>query len=674
MNTQENRIVEPSGLLEDTELGGALLLEDTPDVSELAAGDTPVDVADASEMVSEEPAEESSVVEEVASSEEPYVGLLEDSLSDPILEELPAAPGDISGDLQEAIEVGAMGMIDKEQIIAELRGLVSSVDRAGARRVSELRKLYARIREAETSELRRVYMEQGGLEVDFVPPKDETYAVFSGLIAEYTRNRNRLSEEDRARRRENYRLKNEILSKMEELLTATTDFDVRRNAFRELQQEWKRIGSVTADQGRELQRAYMIQNDRFFDLVTINNELRDYDFRKNLEMKTALCESAEKLLDEPDVVLAYNQVHQLFNRWKEIGSVSKKWRDKTWDRFHRAFETINERHRVHYEEKRADEAVRIKEKEDIRAYVESIDYTVLKTMKDWDRQSQEVINRQKRWRELGLTRGRNAKMNQQFRRICDTYFAHRDDFFRERKGEFEKNASLKLELVLSAESLRDSTDWSETSAALSELQRRWRRIGSSYHGKDDQLWKRFRAACDAFFDRKTAHRNSLQEEETANLALKESLITRIETLDPSLPAGEALDLLRTCATEWNDIGHVPIKTKTDLYKRFRAALDKQYDRLEVAQSERRLEQYKVSLEVSNDKGRLQSEREKLSRQLERMRSEMQTYENNIGFLKPSREGEGENFFRREIERKIDHLRKEIQLTEKKIMAIDESNS
>ncbi len=592
---------------------------------------------------------------------------------EPEMKELPTTPDDFCGELQEAIEVGAVGMIDKHDILERLKKLVEHAEETPREQLEKLKEAYFRTVKAEADELKRIFIENGGEEKDFETPEDDTAATYRNLLNQYKEKRMAMQKEQTRVKEENYVKKLQLIDRMGALVDSNDDFNQRYKEFKEIQQEWKEHNPVPQEYARDLWRNFQLQSERFYDLVKINNQLRDYDFKKNLEMKTALCEAAENLINEPDIVSAYHQMQTLFQQWREIGPVSREFREELWARFKAASTMINKRHHGHFEIMKEQEELNLKEKTSLCEIVEAIVYDDLKSFKDWEKKTQEVLELQQKWRTIGFaSKKKNAKIFERFRSACDEYFHKRSEYLKSTKKEMEANYHLKKELAEKAEELKESTDWKETTKAMIKLQEEWRKIGPVSRKQSDAIWKRFIGACDYFFEQKSKAFASQKGEETTNLEAKKALIERIKALDENLPESEAVSTLKSLIAEWNTIGHVPFKSKDKIYKAFREAVDQQFDRLNVAQADRRMQQFRSTLTEMSGQGenKLHDERDKLMRMYERMKNEVQTYENNIGFLNVSSKG-GSGLLK-EMERKIERLKDEMALIVKKIDAIDEN--
>ena len=592
---------------------------------------------------------------------------------EPEMKELPTTPDDFCGELQEAIEVGAISMIDKQDILEGLKKLVEHAEEAPREQLEKLKEAYFRTVKAEVEELKRIFIENGGEEKDFETPEDDTAVTYRNLLDQYKEKRMAVQKEQTRVKEENYVKKLQLIDRMGALVDSNDDFNQRYKEFKEIQQEWKEHNPVPQEYARDLWRNFQLQSERFYDLVKINNQLRDYDFKKNLEIKTALCEAAENLINEPDIVSAYHQMQTLFQQWREIGPVSREFREELWARFKAASTVINKRHHGHFEILKEQEEVNLKEKTSLCEIVEAIVYDDLKSFKDWEKKTQEVLDLQQKWRTIGFaSKKKNTKIFERFRGACDEYFQRRSEFLKSTKKEMEANYHLKKALAEKAEELKESTDWKETTKAMIKLQEEWKKIGPVNRKQSDMIWKRFIGACDYFFEQKNKAFASQKGEETTNLEAKKALIERIKALDENLSESEAVATLKTLIAEWNMIGYVPFKSKDKIYKAFREAVDQQFDRLNVAQADRRMQQFRSTLTEMSGQGenKLHDERDKLMRMYERMKNEVQTYENNIGFLNVSSKG-GSGLLK-EMERKIERLKDEMALIVKKIDAIDEN--
>lgn len=590
---------------------------------------------------------------------------MKDTLETNLPEETPAATTDMTA-----------GKLTKEEIISQLTQLVDNSVDATRGEVESLKQAYYKIRRNEVEELKKAFLENGGEEKDFITPEDEAESKIKELLAAYKEKKAAAQAEEDRIKAANYALKLQLIDQLKALTESSDDFNKLYNDFKEIQQKWKEIKVVPQEHVNELWKNYQTYSEKFYDIIKINNQFRDYDFKKNLELKTALCETVERLQNESDVISAFHQLQKLHQQWREIGPVAKELREDLWNRFKAASTIINKRHQEHFEKLKAKEQENLEAKTAICEQMESIDFTALKTFKDWEEKNKEVIALQEKWKTIGFAPKKfNVKIFERFRAACDVYFNKKSIFYKTIKEEMEKNLELKKALCEKAEALKDSTDWKETTEKMIALQKEWKKVGTVARKYSDSIWKRFISACDYFFEQKNKNVVSQKSVEQTNLAAKKALIEKVNSLDEALEHNEALAELKGYMAEWNTIGFVPFKEKDKIYKEFHEALDKQFDRLKVDMNERRMQSFRNNLNdltSGNEKSnkRLFSEREKLMRMYERMKNELQTYENNIGFLSISSKGGGGLL--KEMERKIEKLKEEMALTIKKIDAIDEN--
>ena len=570
--------------------------------------------------------------------------------------------------------VATTGKLSKEEILEKLTGLVGAAADATRNEVEALKQAYYKIHRSEVDELKKAFLTAGGEEKDFVAPEDETESKIKELLNVYKEKRAAILAEEERVKAANYALKLQLIDQLKALTESQEDFNKLYNDFKDIQQRWKEVKAVPQEHVSELWKNYQIYSEKFYDIIKINNQFRDYDFKKNLEMKTALCETVEKLQTEPDVISAFHQLQKLHQQWREIGPVAKELREDLWSRFKAASTIINKRHQEHFEGLKAKEQENLEAKTAICEQIENIDFPALKSFKDWEEKNKEVIALQDKWKTIGFApKKSNVKIFERFRAACDVYFNRKSEFYKNIKDEMEKNLELKKVLCEKAEALKDSTDWKSTTEKMIALQKEWKTIGSVARKHSDAVWKRFISACDYFFEQKNKNASSQKSVEQTNLAAKKALIEKINTIDEA-DHDEAIAALKGYMTEWNTIGHVLFKEKDKTYKEYHEAVDKQFDRLKVDQNDRKMQTFRNSLsDMSNGergKGKLYGEREKLMRMYERMKNELQTYENNIGFLSISSKGGGGLL--KEMERKIDKLKDEMALIIKKIDAIDEN--
>ena len=562
----------------------------------------------------------------------------------------------------------------KEDVLNLLKELAQNAENANKQDIDNLKQSFYKLHNVELEAAKKEFTDNGGAIEDFVPQEDPEEEEFKRLMGVIKEKRSKMAAELERQKEENLQVKLSIIEELKELVESGDDANKSYTEFKKLQQQWNETKLVPQGKVNELWKNYQLYVEKFYDLLKLNNEFREYDFKKNLEIKTHLCEAAEKLADEEDVVSAFHQLQKLHQEFRDTGPVAKELRDEIWNRFKAASTAVNRRHQQHFEALKETEQHNLDQKTVICEIVEAIEYNELKTFSAWENKTQEVIALQNKWKTIGFAPQKmNVKIFERFRAACDVYFNRKSEFYKNIKDEMEKNLALKKALCEKAEALKDSTDWKSTTEKMIALQKEWKTIGSVARKHSDAVWKRFITACDYFFEQKNKNVSSQKSVEQTNLAAKKALIEKINTIDEA-DHDEALATLKGYMAEWNAIGHVPFKEKDKIYKEYHEAVDKQFDRLKVDQNDRKMQTFRNSLsDMSNGergKGKLYGEREKLMRMYERMKNELQTYENNIGFLSISSKGGGGLL--KEMERKIDKLKDEMALIIKKIDAIDEN--
>lgn len=565
------------------------------------------------------------------------------------------------------------GKMTKEEILEKLTELVATSAESARSEVELLKQAYYKLRRNEVDELKRTFLADGGEEEDFVAPHDPAEDKLKELLTTYREKRAAVIVEEEKRRAANYAAKLTLIDRLKVLTESQDDFNKLYNEFKEIQQQWKEIKEVPVEYANELWRNYQTYSEKFYDIIKINNQFRDYDFKKNLELKTALCEAVEKLDNEPDVVSAFHQLQKLHQQWREIGPVAKELREDLWARFKAASTVINKKHQAHFEAMKEKEQENLAAKTEICEQIEQIDFSLLKTFRDWEEKNKEVMALQNKWKTIGFApKKANVKIFERYRAACDVYFGKKSEFYKSIKETMDKNLELKRALCEQAEALKDSTDWKEATDKMIALQKEWKTIGSVARKHSDAIWKRFISACDYFFEQKNKNVSSQKSVELQNLAAKKEILAKIKALGDETDNDDALAQLKEYMSEFNAIGHVPFKEKDKIYKQYRDAVDAQFDRLNIDRSERKIQTFRTSLGDMSDKSKnkIYNERDRLMRQYERLKNELSTYENNIGFLSVSSKGGGGLV--KEMNRKIDRLKEEMELIVKKIDAIDET--
>lgn len=565
--------------------------------------------------------------------------------------------------------------LTKEEIIKRFEEILQNIENVGRQDIEHLKQAFYKIRKHETDAARKAFVENGGDADAFVPEADEYEQKFKELVSAIKEKRTEIAKAAEQLKEENLEKKNRIIEKIKEFISSGEDVNKYYNEFKQLRQEWNDIKLIPQEKATELWKNYQLYVERFYDLLKINNEFRTYDFKKNLELKTALCEAAEKLEEEPDVVSAFYQLQNLHHEFREIGPVAPEMREEIWGRFKKASTVINKKHQQHFEELKAKEQGNYEAKQAICEKIESIDCTALKTFADWDEKTNEVIALQSEWKTIGFAPQKlNVKIFERFRAACDAFFKAKSEFYKTIKTEKNENLQRKIALAERAEALKDSTDWKKTTEELTRLQKEWKTIGSVSKKYSDAVWNRFISACDYFFEQKKNMFAGQKSEEQANLAAKLELIEQIESIPEDADPAEALKTVKELQEKWNSIGFVPFKEKDKIYKRFIASVDKWYDSYRQGVSDRRISAFKDNIDrIASKDGNavngLYRERDKVVKMFESMKNELATYENNMSFLNVSSKNSS---FMQEINKKIEKLKSDIKLAEEKLAAIDET--
>lgn len=552
----------------------------------------------------------------------------------------------------------------QEEVIKRLREINENACEADKQEIDQLKQTFYKLHKSDQEAERKAFIEKGGNAEDFTPTPNPLETLFKEIMGEIKEKRSALSAALEQEKEENLAKKLEILEKMKTLTESTEDTTAIYNEFKQLQQEWNDIKQVPSGRQNELWRSYQLYTEKFYDMVKLNNEFREYDFKKNLEQKTHLCEAAEKLAEETDVISAFHQLQKLHQEFRAIGPVAKELRESLWARFKAASTVINRRHQQHFEELKEKEQNNLDQKTVICEIVESMEYDTFTTFSDWEDKTQEILALQAKWKTIGYAPQKmNVKIFERFRSACDEFFHRKAAFYKSIKENMAKNLEKKRELCEKAEALKESTDWKATAELLTQLQKEWKNIGPVSKKHSDSIWKRFIGACDYFFEQKNKATSSQRSIEMENLAKKENIIQQLTELQESSNQEETTEKIRQLTKEWNEVGFVPFKDKDRIYKTYHALIDK----FNLSATEKKLSNFKSSL---NKETNLYREREKLMRTYEGLKNDIHTYENNLGFLSSSSK-KGNNLVT-DITRKIERLKADLDLVTKKIAAIDES--
>ena len=524
----------------------------------------------------------------------------------------------------------------KEDVLNRLKELAQDSENANKQEIDNLKQSFYKLHNAELEAAKKQFIDNGGAAEDFTPKDDPTEEEFKRLMGSIKEKRSQLVAEQERQKEENLQVKLSIIEELKELVESGDDANKSYTEFKKLQQQWNETKLVPQGKVNELWKNYQLYVEKFYDLLKLNNEFREYDFKKNLEIKTHLCEAAEKLADEEDVVSAFHQLQKLHQEFRDTGPVAKELRDEIWNRFKAASTAVNRRHQQHFEALKESEQHNLDQKTVICEIVEAIEYDELKTFSAWENKTQEVIALQNKWKTIGFAPQKmNVKIFERFRHACDDFFKKKGEFFKALKEGMNENLEKKKALCEKAEALKDSTDWKATADALTKLQKEWKTIGPVAKKYSDAVWKRFITACDYFFDQKNKATSSQRSVEIENMEKKKALIEKLASIDENMDTDEASTLVRELMKEWNTIGHVPFKEKDKLYKQYHGLIDQLFDRFNISASNKKLSNFRSN--ISNIQGggsqSLYREREKLVRIYENMKNELQTYENNLGFTK-----------------------------------------
>lgn len=561
----------------------------------------------------------------------------------------------------------------KQEVVERLKEIAASDEAPVKDEIDLLKTVFYKLHIAEREARLKEYIDGGGNPETYQVVPDQDEETFKAQMAVIREKRAKIMQQQEAEKQANLEKKLEIIEKIKAMATSPDEAGKSYNEFKELQQQWKDIKNVPADKANELWRNYQLYVEQFYDLLKLNSEAREYDFKKNLEMKTKLCEAAEKLADEEDVISAFHQLQELHQQYREIGPVAKELREEVWARFKAASTVINKRHQQHFEDLRAKEEENLARKTALCEKVEELGKAENKGAADWEKRSKEIIDIQNEWKTIGFAPQKmNVKIFERFRAACDDFFGRKAEYFKALKATFSENIEKKKALVEKAQALADSTDWKATSDKLIALQKEWKTVGMVPKKLGDQLWQEFLGACNKFFEARNAAGAGQRNEEHANLEKKKGIIEQLKALAEN--AAEATkEKVQALTEEYNKVGHVPYKEKDKLYEAYHEVLDRIYKELNISTKRRRLNDFKANIKNVAKRGEeaLDNERGRLARRFEQLKQEIQTYENNLGFLNAS--SKKGNSLIDEMNRKVQHLRDDLELVRQKIKAIDEEN-
>ena len=569
----------------------------------------------------------------------------------------------------EASDVTIISLKTKEEVIERLQEISQQEELANKAILDSIKQTFYRLRNAEIETARKTFEENGGNPNEFVSPKDELEEQFKDIMSAIKEKRNAIKAEEEQEKQANLEKKLAIIERMKELTESSEEANKSYNEFKNLQAEWNEIKNVPAAQINELWKSYQLYAEKFYDLIKLNNEFREYDFKKNQEIKIHLCESAEKLAEEEDVVSAFHQLQKLHQEFRETGPVAKEQREEIWARFKAASTIVNKRHQQHFENIKEKEQRNLDEKTVICEIVESMEYDKIQTFQDWHDKTEEILALQAKWKTIGFAPQKmNTKIFERFRTACDEFFKRKSEHFKSLKVNMNENLEKKKQMCEKAEALKDSTDWKATAEILTKLQKEWKEIGPVAKKHSEAIWKRFVSACDYFYEQKNKAESSHKVVELENLDKKKAILNKLSEYNAMDADAISAETIKQLSKEWNAIGHVPFKEKDRIYKQYHTLVDSLYNKLNISASQKKLKNFKSN--INNKENNIYREREKLVRAYENMKNDIQTYENNLGFLNSaSKKG---NSLVQEMNRKVEKLKAELELILKKIEVIDES--
>lgn len=577
--------------------------------------------------------------------------------------------------VSESSEAAALKKVykSKSEIIERVKEIAHSDEHPQKGEIDYLKTIFYKLHFAEREADMKAYLEGGGDPANYKVLPDEDEEVFKAEMGVIKEKRAKLFLEQEKEKQENLKKKLDIIEKIKAMVTSPEEANKSYQDFKKLQQEWKEIKLVPAEKANELWRNYQLYVEQYYDLLKLNSEAREYDFKKNLEIKTKICEAAEKLGTEEDVISAFHQLQKLHQEFRETGPVAKELREEVWARFKAASTIINKRHQQHFESLRAKEEDNLTKKTALCEKIEEIAKEEIKTAGEWEKKTKDIIAIQAEWKTIGFAPQKmNVKIFERFRAACDDFFSKKAEFFKNMKQQFAENADKKRALIEQAKALQDSTECKSTSDKLIALQKEWKTIGMVPKKLGDKLWNEFLTACNHFFEARNSANAGTRNEERTNLEKKRGIIEQLKALAEN--AGDNIqDKVRELIDEYNAVGHVPFKEKDKLYKEYHDILDKLYKELNISTARRRLDKFKNNLKNVAEKGAdaLDNERARLMRRYEAIKQEVQTYENNLGFLNAS--SKKGNSLIDEMNRKVQKLKDDMNLVREKIKAIDAEN-
>lgn len=556
----------------------------------------------------------------------------------------------------------------KQEVIERLKTIVYEGAQADRSELERLKMIYYRLHNAAVAEAREQFIANGGAPEAFMPqpdPEEENFKAQMSLIREM---KAKAAEEQEREKQANLQRKQQIIERIKAMAVSPEEADKGYDELKKLQEEWKEIKNVPAENATELWKNYQLYVEQYYDQLRLNHEMRAYDFKKNLEIKTQLCEAAEKLAAMDDVIAAFHQLQTLHQEYRETGPVAKELRDEIWKRFKDASTVVNKRHQQHFEELKAQEEQNLARKTELCEKVETLRTDEARTYQQWDELTQQVLAWQAEWKTIGFTpRKVNNEIFERFRAACDAFFQQKTSYFKDMRETLAANLAAKNSLIAQAEELKDSTDWAVTTQKLVELQKQWKQTGLVAHKVSDAVWKRFNDACNAFFNRKAEQNAGQRKEEEANLARKNEILAQLEKLAAE-PAADQLQAVRALQAEWQEVGHVPFRKKEKMYRRYRELCDTIYNALHENAGRRHMDNFRRNV-AEKEGNELTRERTRLLNALEAKKQEIQNYETNLTFFRAS--SKKGNSLVADIEKKLARLKEDLALMQQKVKAVNE---
>lgn len=580
----------------------------------------------------------------------------------------------VSEEIAETVEAQAETTppaTSKESLLESLLAIAEKpANEIGRDEVGYIKQQFNAIRKVELEQEKAAFVEKGNEPAAFAPVVDEVEEKFKETLSAIKEKKAAMLAEQEAERQKNFERKNQIIEEIKALAADTDNVNKEFPRFKELQQEFKSVGEVPPTEVTAQWKQYQEAVESFYDQLKVNKELRDYDFKKNLDTKQLLCEEAEKLAQESDVVVAFKRLQELHDKWRETGPVAKDIREEIWTRFKDASAVINKAYQAFFEERKAREQENEDAKTAICERIEALDFESLKSYVAWEEMTKTILAAQEDWKKLGFA---SKKMNNalfaRFRETCDKFFEMKATYFKNIKDDFAANLEKKIALCEKAEALKDSTDWKKATDEFVALQKEWKTIGAVAKKHSDVVWKRFLAACDYFFEEKKKKTSGVRQTEQANLKAKKEIIAKLGEITAETPREEAINQVKELMAQWQQVGHVPYRDKDKVYEAYRAKVNELYKLLDMRGSQARMNNFEESINgMSGDENKLYRERERLMRAYEQKRNELSTYENNLGFFN-SKSKSGDSMLR-ELERKIQRIKEDLATLEQKIKVID----